>query len=280
MRHGKSRQGWASRGKAGRGEAGQARQARQGRRGEAWQGTTLQGRRGGARSGVVRRGVARRGKAGGARHGRAGQGTAGRGRVGRGKARLGRQGCLLSFLERNDMKVEKIRWKTNANTGGVKAEDAYNAIEAVRKKNGGQVSPNDLLAVAKRKTHILHSIFEWNDDEAAKQHRLTQARTLLRSIEVVYDELPERPMRSHEIVQAKKRGDDKSQTLYSTTDLAMADPVARDALIATAIRQAMAFRRRFQNLRELQLIFEAIDKVADKVGDESADVVRSVEREA
>jgi hypothetical protein len=60
----------------------------------------------------------------------------------------------------------------------------------------------------------------------------------------------------------------------------MADPVARDALIATAIRQAMAFRRRFQNLRELQLIFEAIDKVADKIGDESADVVRSVERKA
>lgn len=178
------------------------------------------------------------------------------------------------------MKVEKIRWKTNANTGGVKAEDAYNAIEAVRKKNGGHVSPNDLLAVAKRKNHVLHSIFEWNDDEAAKQHRLTQARTLLRSIEVVYDELPERPMRSHEIVQTKKRGDDQSQTLYTTTDLAMADPVARDALIATAIRQAMAFRRRFQNLRELQLIFEAIDKVADKIGDESADVVRSVEREA
>ena len=264
---------------------GVAGEARRGRawHGEARLGLAWQAGRGWARLGMA--GLGRRGEAGLGEVGlgeawQAGLGEARCGEAGLGKAGRGRQGCFLSFLERNKMKVEKIRWKTNANTGGVKAEDAYNAIEAVRNKNGGQVSPNDLLAVAKRKTHVLHSIFEWNDDEAAKQHRLTQARTLLRSIEVIYDELPERPMRSHEIVQTKKRGDDQSQTLYSTTDLAMADPVARDALIATAIRQAMAFRRRFQNLRELQLIFEAIDKVADKIGDESADVVRSVEREA
>ena len=164
------------------------------------------------------------------------------------------------------MNIAEIRWKRNANTGGVSASDAFDEIERVRAKKGGDVAPEHLVEVARSKRNVLHGIFEWDDSTAATQHRITQARTLLRSIEVVYEELPERPMRSHEIVVRKKRGDDQSHTMYRTTSEAMEDPITRDALIAEAIRQAMAFRRRFQNLRELQMIFEAIDKVIEEVG--------------
>ena len=163
------------------------------------------------------------------------------------------------------MNIKEIRWKNNANTGGLDADEAYNAIEEIREKNGGDVAAEHIVKAAKPKRHKLHGIFEWDDSKAANQHRVNQARTLLRSIEVIYEELPDRPVRSHEIVFKKRRGEDGERTIYRTTDEAMADPVARDALIAEAIRQAMAFRRRFQNLRELQLIFDAIDKVADKV---------------
>lgn len=163
------------------------------------------------------------------------------------------------------MKIKEIRWKANANTGGLNAKDAFEAIEQIRKKLGGEVSPDDIVAAAKSKQHKLHSVFEWDDTAAAKEHRLNQSRTLLRSIEVVYAEMPDRPMRSYEIIAKKKRGDEQSKTIYRTSDEAMSDPETRDALIADAIRQAMAFRRRFQGLRELQLIFEAIDQVSEQI---------------
>lgn len=163
------------------------------------------------------------------------------------------------------MKIESICWKANSNTGGVDAEKAYESLIAIKDRNGGNLTREAIVAKAKAKSHLLHPIFEWDDTEAAKQHRLTQAGTLIRSIEVTYKELPKRPMRAFEITERKERGNAESKTVYKTNDEAMSDPVARDALIAEAIRAAMAFRRRFSNLRELQLIFEAIDKVAEEL---------------
>jgi hypothetical protein len=166
------------------------------------------------------------------------------------------------------MKITDIRWKNNANTGGVSASDAYNAIEQIRHDCGGELSADDVLKKAKRKTHVLHPVFEWDDTKAAAEHRRTQARTLLRSIEIVYEERPEMPVRSHQITVQKKRGDEEGKTLYTTTEKAFSDPATRDLLVAKAIRDAMQFRRRFQVLRELQLIFDAIDKTVDQLAEQ------------
>lgn len=163
------------------------------------------------------------------------------------------------------MKITDIRWKNNANTGGVKAADAYKAIEEIREKCGGELSAEDVLEQAKRKSHTLHPVFEWDDTRAAKEHRKTQARSLLRSIEIVYEERPELPIRSHQITVQKKRGDENGKTLYTSTETALSDPSTRDALVANAIRDAMLFRRRFQVLREFQVIFDAIDKTVDQL---------------
>lgn len=159
--------------------------------------------------------------------------------------------------------ITKIRWKNNANTGGVDAETAYHAIEDVRLAKGGEVSAGDVVEAAATCSHPLHPVFEWDDSEAARQHRLTQARSLMRSIEVVYEKSERPAHRVYDVAHFAKRGDKKDATTYRTTEELMADPVARDRLIADAIKQAMAFRRRFKALRELQLIFEAIDQVSE-----------------
>lgn len=51
----------------------------------------------------------------------------------------------------------------------------YNAIKA-----------EDLVAAAKNPASPLHSEFDWDDESAATKFRITQARYLLRSINVVY----------------------------------------------------------------------------------------------
>jgi hypothetical protein len=50
--------------------------------------------------------------------------------------------------------------------------------------NGGQLTPAKVLKDAASSTSPLHDLFEWDDNEAARQYRLNQARTLISSFEI------------------------------------------------------------------------------------------------
>lgn len=49
----------------------------------------------------------------------------------------------------------------------------------------GRLSPYDVVDAARDPTHVLHNHFEWDDTVAAERFRLSQARRLIRSIELV-----------------------------------------------------------------------------------------------
>lgn len=162
------------------------------------------------------------------------------------------------------MKVKEIRWKRQVPTGGIDAERAYNALETIRSKNGG-LTDDAVVDAARPKNHTLHKWFEWDDNVAAQEHRRNQARLLIRSIEVVYEEAPAAPSRAYQV--HRKTGKPKeSRTVYNATEDVLADPESRDQLIARAIRQAMEFRRRFQGLHELDRIVNAIDETLMELG--------------
>lgn len=54
-------------------------------------------------------------------------------------------------------------------------------LEAIENERG-QLAPEDVVVKASDPKHPLHDYFEWDDSEAAKQYRLDQARTLIRSV--------------------------------------------------------------------------------------------------
>lgn len=58
-------------------------------------------------------------------------------------------------------------------------------LEKIRVRNGGVLTPEAVVAAAKKPTSPLHRVFEWNDSEAAKAWRIEQARCLIRSVHVV-----------------------------------------------------------------------------------------------
>ncbi len=57
-------------------------------------------------------------------------------------------------------------------------------FERLEKTEDG-LTAETAIEAAKVKTSPLHDTFEWDDTAAAHQHRLKQARTLIRSVEVV-----------------------------------------------------------------------------------------------
>ena len=55
-------------------------------------------------------------------------------------------------------------------------------IKALADKNSGIVTPQSVVDLARDPGHPFHEEFEWVDSVAAEQFRLSQARTLIRSI--------------------------------------------------------------------------------------------------
>jgi hypothetical protein len=57
-------------------------------------------------------------------------------------------------------------------------------LERLRESHG-TLTPDSVLEAARDEDSPLHHAFEWDDTEAARQHRLAQARRLIVSIRVV-----------------------------------------------------------------------------------------------
>lgn len=60
-------------------------------------------------------------------------------------------------------------------------------LEQIRKLNAGRLTPEAVVEDARDEESPLHASFEWDDAKAAADHRLNQARTLIRSVKVEYN---------------------------------------------------------------------------------------------
>ena len=57
-------------------------------------------------------------------------------------------------------------------------------IQRIADEQGGEITAAQVVNEARKPDSSLHSLFDWDDQSAAEKHRLTQARTLIRSIRV------------------------------------------------------------------------------------------------
>lgn len=160
----------------------------------------------------------------------------------------------------------EIKWKKGYR-GSADAESVYSELESIRSRDGN-ITPEAVVVEAYSPESAMHSEFEWDDSEAAKQYRLDQARSLIRSIEVVYAEAPERQVRAYTVVTSHAHDSTESRKVYTDTKEALEDPVTRAEILSNAIRDALAFRRKYADLQELAKIVEAFDEflISHKVG--------------
>jgi hypothetical protein len=84
----------------------------------------------------------------------------------------------------------------------------------------------------------MHSMFEWDDTEAARQHRLNQARQLIRMLSV-------------EIVIQGREEPAHTRAFVS---------IYESQLVRRALSEANAWRRRYQDVAELADVFEAMER--------------------
>ena len=114
----------------------------------------------------------------------------------KGEAKQARFNFNYSFTIFLMAKKNYVYKKTAFVRRGVKAQTAGEELERISKEHG-EVTPPLVVDEARPEESPIHEIFEWDDYVAAEHHREHQARSLIRSIEVVKPEGNTEPVFIH-----------------------------------------------------------------------------------
>lgn len=134
-------------------------------------------------------------------------------------------------------------------------------LEMLREKFKGEITPEDVLADAKNDNSPLHSFFEWSDSAAAHQHRLQQARGLIRSVVAIYvsDDKPAQRVRAYVHIP------EGETSHYREASHAMSVKTTRDAVLKRALAELIGWQKRYHDLHEFADLFEDIGQIEMKL---------------
>lgn len=146
------------------------------------------------------------------------------------------------------------QWKKQGAPGvGIAAQVAGEELERIRVHNNGRLESKAVVDASRPKTAPLHPAFEWNDKKAAESWRMEQASHIIRTIEVVVEEVEKKaPTRAFVSVV---RGEDRS---YTSIQHAMSDEELRAQIVAQAWAELRAWRQRYAELVEFAELFALI----------------------
>lgn len=135
----------------------------------------------------------------------------------------------------------------------VKPEVAGAVFEELEKEKG--LTAQTLVDASRPEDAPLHREFEWEDSIAAEKYREQQARVLIAHLTVRMEEVKEAPP-TRAYVSLK---DDTSK--YEHIATVLADTKKTDALFDVAMKELIAFKTKYANLKQFAEVFAAIDKL-------------------
>lgn len=148
------------------------------------------------------------------------------------------------------MEKQIYSFRTPSVYPGINANDAFNELERIRLKYG-ELESKYVVEESKAEDSPLHSIFEWDDTEAAFRYRCEQARQLIKNIEV------RTVIRDVSIkVRAIVNVSTSTTPFKSYVPLAkvVEDDVAYNDLLEQAKRDAGAFLSKYSMITEINKI--------------------------
>ena len=137
--------------------------------------------------------------------------------------------------------------------------DYIEELERIRLAHGGILRPADVVEFAKNPNTALHSRFEWDDTEAARQYRLVQARETIRV--VVQTTRPTDNATRVYVSLTDDRARDGGG--YRTMDDVMRSAAMREALLKQARADMTRFAQKYQQLTELSAVVTEMRFVLD-----------------
>lgn len=153
------------------------------------------------------------------------------------------------------MTSTKYQYRSGAKLKGVSAEDTYKELERIRADGG--ITASAVVEQARPKDAVLHPAFEWSNKKAAHEHRLWQARQIVRAVVVVTDDRPAEQVYVH-VAARQQEGENKNfEGRYEPVELVVNSP--------DLFEQAISELR--DRLRSAGEAVQALERAAQKSAD-------------
>jgi len=103
-------------------------------------------------------------------------------------------------------KKQTFAFRPGFHAGDLDPEAVAGELDRIKQRNDGVVEPETVVAEAADPESPLHAGFVWDDTEAARLHRLQQARSLIRSVIIIHNNQPPRNVYVHVRKSEETRG--------------------------------------------------------------------------
>ena len=139
-------------------------------------------------------------------------------------------------------------WKTGSCIT-IDAEQAYEEMSTL-----SEITPANVLELARDEDSVLHDAFEWDDSVAAEKYRLNQAGHLIRCIVVRQeDDEKDNVQRVYQI--------SSERTVYQPVRYFLENKDEHTRLLERAKTELYAIQRRYEKIAELEEVFDAINNL-------------------
>ncbi len=131
----------------------------------------------------------------------------------------------------------------------------------------GRLTPEIIVQEASKKDSKLHPFFTWNNAKAAHAWRLEQASYFLRSIKVTIEAPDGSQTKARAYVsirQEEEESDDEDMSgrgEYMPLEVVLQDSTMSAQMMDDAKRELRSFQRKYQTLKALTPVMEAIDEL-------------------
>jgi len=139
-----------------------------------------------------------------------------------------------------------------------KREHYLRELEQIAAANNGLLRAEDVVGFARDARTALHGCFEWDDKKAAHQARLQTARSIIRVAVSVTPADDQKQFRA--FVSLKPDRYMLPGGGYRTFVTTMTEGDLRKQLLADAYEEMESFMRKYESLKELGEVFEAMER--------------------
>lgn len=134
----------------------------------------------------------------------------------------------------------------------VNAQTAGEVCEQLSAEN--KLTAQSLVDASEPETAPLHNAFEWDNKVAGNEWRKYQARNIIHSLVIVREEAE--PQKVYFNL-------DKQENEYTHIDVILSSEDDYKKMMANALRELVAFQRKYAKLSALKPIFDEIDKLTE-----------------
>lgn len=131
-------------------------------------------------------------------------------------------------------------------TGGFNYKQDPNEVGKELEKLGDELTPKNIVNLARNENSILHEMFEWDDTVAAEQYRKQQANLIIQNLKitVIADDNTERKVKAFVTV--------KRNTVFEPIEKVVKDVDKYSLLLDKAYKELNGIKIKYRELQEIQ----------------------------